>query len=356
MARVLVVDDEQGFREYLGRYLARAGHEVRAADSGRAAIDVGVRFRPDVLIVDWMLKNHVHGLQVAEVLGAIRPDLATIMITGFPSRDLRAAAERARILHFVEKPFELEEIREAVDEAALRGGAPAARPGLAVVEVDPEGRILHASPAARRLLRDALDRDDVQRFADLFRPDALPDVAAAADAWVPTAPAGASSQVWYARTHAPRRGVSQIWLLRRDGERSNVPLTEMILGVQEPLALRWPFEGRILVLDDDELFRHVAVAILESAGAPSYAVESDAEALRLLAHDEGIRVLVVDYEVPGTDVGSLVARVRALRPDLRIVGNSAFDRSEEFAKLGVDRFLRKPWHPRDLLEALGEDA
>ena len=49
----------------------------------------------------------------------------------------------------------------------------------------------------------------------------------------------------------------------------------------------------------------------------------------------------------------LLARLRAERPELTLVGNSAFDRSDEFAKLGVLRFLRKPWRPQELLDLLG---
>jgi DNA-binding NtrC family response regulator len=352
MVEVLVADDEQSYREYLGRYLASEGHEVRVAASGREAIEIGARFRPEVLVVDWMLKNHVHGLHVVEAIGAVQSRLATVMITGFPSRDLKTAAERSRIFRFIEKPFELEEIRQAVEQAAQSDAPRTGRAAPAVLETDAEGRILHANSAARELFRTALHAEEVESLAALFRPDAAPELEAAARAWVATAPAGPRAEVWYARTHEPRPGRTQLWLLRREGERANVPLTEMILGVREPLELRWPLEGRVLIVDDDELFRHVAVAVLESAGAPSYAVETEPEALRLLTHDEGIGVLVVDYEIPGTDVGSLVTRARGYRPDLRIVGNSAFDRSEEFAKLGVESFLRKPWGPRDLLEVL----
>jgi DNA-binding NtrC family response regulator len=349
MAKILIVDDEPSYREYLGRYLAREGHDVCAASSGRDAIQTGARFRPDVLVVDWMLKNHIHGLQVSEVLSAVDPGMATVLITGFPSRDLKASAERASIFRFVEKPFGLEEIRAVVDAAAASGGPRRDRRETLVVETDPEGRILYANDAARSLFRSVLHREDVERLADVF--GRQPEASLAARGWNALG-AVAGGEVWCIRTHVPMHGRSQIWLLRREMERADVPLTEMLLGVEEPLDARWPIEGRVLVVDDDELFRHVAVAILESAGAASYAVENDAEALRLLGHDHGIRVMVVDYEIPGSDVESLVRRARAYRPDLHIVGNSAFDRAEEFRKFGVRDFMRKPWRPRDLVETL----
>lgn len=351
MARVLIVDDEPSYRDYLGRYLAREGHDVRAAAAGREAVDVGARFRPTVLIVDWMLKNHLHGLHVAAALRAVQPETAVILITGFPSGDLKAAAERAGVVRFIEKPFELDLIRAAVEDAALAGGprSEARHPGL--LEVRPDGRILYASAAARELLREAGVPEDAPRLRDLFDASGIPDPEAATRAWTP-AVGGPRGVRWQVRTHVPTPGRSGLWLLRRRDERTAPALTELLLGVAEPRDQRWPLEGRVLVVDDDELFRHMAVAVLESVGAPAYAVENDAQALRLLAHDDGIAVLVVDYEIPGSDVAALARRARAFRPELQVVGNSAFDRAADFAALGIHGFLRKPWRPRDLLAAL----
>lgn len=353
MSTVLVVDDEQSYREYLGRYLARDGHEVRVAESGREALEIGVRWRPDVLVVDWMLKNHVHGLHVAQALSAVRPDMASILITGFPSGDLKSAAERARIACFIEKPFDVDEIREAVAVAAFEGsGSGVSGSPLALVETDADGRIRHANPAARVLLGESQAGPDAERLADALAEGRPPDVAAAVRGWLAVAVASRRRAIWEVRTHAEGSAGTRLWILRRRGERTHLPLVEMILGVEEPLELRWPWDGRVLVVDDDELFRHVARAILESAGAACYAAEDDVEAMRLLEHDEGIRSVVLDFGIPGVDVGSLVARIRQRRPGIAILGNSAFECSEEFAKLGVDRFVRKPWRAADLVALL----
>jgi CheY-like chemotaxis protein len=63
MANVLVVDDEEVYRTYLSGWLTRDGHEVQIASNGQEAIEIGKAFPPDVLIVDWMLKNEYYGLQ-----------------------------------------------------------------------------------------------------------------------------------------------------------------------------------------------------------------------------------------------------------------------------------------------------
>ncbi len=117
MAKVLIVDDEEVYRTYLSGWLAREGHEVETASNGHEAIDVGKTFAPDVVIVDWMLKDDLYGLQVAEALQAFSPDLKTILITGFPSEGLRREAMDARVYRFMEKPFHMTELSAAVRDA-----------------------------------------------------------------------------------------------------------------------------------------------------------------------------------------------------------------------------------------------
>ena len=117
MAKVLIVDDEEVYRTYLSGWLAREGHDVETASNGHEAIDVGKIFAPDVVIVDWMLKDDLYGLQVAEALQAFSPDLKTILITGFPSEGLRREAMDARVYRFMEKPFHMTELSAAVCEA-----------------------------------------------------------------------------------------------------------------------------------------------------------------------------------------------------------------------------------------------
>ncbi len=117
MAKILIVDDEEVYRTYLSGWLAREGHDVETASDGHAAIDVGKTFAPDVVIVDWMLKNDLYGIQVAQALRAFSPDLKIILITGFPSEELRREAMDARVYRFMEKPFHMTELSAAVRDA-----------------------------------------------------------------------------------------------------------------------------------------------------------------------------------------------------------------------------------------------
>ena len=53
MPTVLVVDDEIGYREMVCEHFTSRGYEVETAANGRAAIDIGTRFQPDVPVASW---------------------------------------------------------------------------------------------------------------------------------------------------------------------------------------------------------------------------------------------------------------------------------------------------------------
>ena len=121
MARVLVVDDEPMYRETLKEVISDEGHDVETAHDGRNAIETARRFCPDVLIVDWMLQNYLSGMDVAESLRVSNPRLTTIIITGYLAQELRVQAEKSGVFAFLDKPFELDDIRETVRRATESG-------------------------------------------------------------------------------------------------------------------------------------------------------------------------------------------------------------------------------------------
>lgn len=115
--RILIVDDEPTYREYLERFLRRGGLDVRTAETGAEAIELAREFAPDILLADWMLRCEMHGIEVGEALRAQRPELRILLMTGFPTADLEAEAARVGIDGFLEKPFALEELSKAIEAA-----------------------------------------------------------------------------------------------------------------------------------------------------------------------------------------------------------------------------------------------
>lgn len=114
---ILLVDDEEAYRSTLGASIEAEGYQVATAENARSALEVSRGFPPDLLVVDWMLRNSLDGLEVARKLQESAPDLKTILITGYPSSSLRSRARDDGVLAFLEKPFSLDDLLAAIRRA-----------------------------------------------------------------------------------------------------------------------------------------------------------------------------------------------------------------------------------------------
>ena len=121
MAKVLIVDDEKGYRRYISARLTRDGHTVETAATAADGINVGVAFGPDLLIVDWMLENGDSGFRVANALHQRNPELKTIFITGFSAERVLQESGGPPIFRCIEKPFDTDDLAAAVAEALVNG-------------------------------------------------------------------------------------------------------------------------------------------------------------------------------------------------------------------------------------------
>lgn len=354
--KVLVVDDEAGFRDHLGAGLSRQGHQIAVAATGREAIDLGIRFRPGVLVSDWMLCNPLNGLHVAHALQAVDPTLPAILMTGFPSSDLRVDARNAGVFQFIEKPFDLKALVAAVERAASLANAN--RPGAAigVMDVAADGRLRSTNARARDLLSGTVAGRGARTWYELFdlsEDAATRMLASCCDEWIPVAPAAMRSRRWWARARPAGDGTIVVLLSEDQRALRQDSRVQLLLDFSGESKVTWPSRDRALVIDADPNIRSLFVRQLERAGCVCYKAETEDLALRLFHSDPEIRVVVVDYDMPAVSLGELVAELRGTRGDVKIVGHSATPLHKlYFAALGVKRFLTKPWGVTDLIEVL----
>ncbi|HOW69373.1 MAG TPA: response regulator [Phycisphaerae bacterium] len=117
MTRVLIVDDEEMYRKYLSQILEIEGCIVKTAATGSAAREIARDFAPDVLIIDWLLAEDRRGTEIAQELQSMHPGMRTIMITGYSADEISKSGITAPVFRLVEKPFRLETIVSAVNDA-----------------------------------------------------------------------------------------------------------------------------------------------------------------------------------------------------------------------------------------------
>src|ERR671922_486601 len=113
---VLLVDDERPNLMVLRGFL-EGGYEVYEADSGKQALEIADKTDLDVVIADQRMPE-MTGVEMLEELRARKPDVAGIVLTGFTDPPaLISAINRARVFRFLKKPWQPEDILEAVRQA-----------------------------------------------------------------------------------------------------------------------------------------------------------------------------------------------------------------------------------------------
>ena len=112
--------------------------------------------------------------------------------------------------------------------------------------------------------------------------------------------------------------------------------------------------GGVLVVDDEPLNLRVLRGFLEDRWTVHEATSGE-EALAIV-EKVPLDVVVADQRMPGMTGVELLERLRTIRPDVAGIVLTAYTdmASLELAinRAGAFRFLRKPWEPRDILEAL----
>ena len=107
--RVLVVDDEPGVREAVGRALRLDGYEVELAEDGRLALDVIAAGAPDAVVLDLSMPG-VDGLEVCRRMRAADDRTPILMLTARDEIDDRVAGLDAGADDYLIKPFALREL------------------------------------------------------------------------------------------------------------------------------------------------------------------------------------------------------------------------------------------------------
>ena len=137
-ARVLVVDDENNLCELLAMAMRYEGWDVRTSPDGLSAVRQARDWKPDAVVLDWMLPD----LEGPEVMRRMRGDTEHLPVLFLTARDAvedRVAGITAGGDDYVTKPFSLEEVIARVRGLIRRSGvAAAARPSARIVVGDLE--------------------------------------------------------------------------------------------------------------------------------------------------------------------------------------------------------------------------
>lgn len=118
-ARVLLVDDEQEFRDVLSERLKILNLDVDTAAGGREAIELVEKKSYDAVILDLAMPE-MDGIETLQRLLEIRQELQIIVLTGHATVQHGVNAIKLGAVDFIEKPARLEDLAEKIQKAQAR--------------------------------------------------------------------------------------------------------------------------------------------------------------------------------------------------------------------------------------------
>jgi two-component system alkaline phosphatase synthesis response regulator PhoP len=147
--RILVVDDEASILKLVRFNLEKEGFQVETAQDGQAALDRAKQWKPDLLVLDWMLPK-LDGLEVCRRLRQEKKHVPILMLTAKTEEFDKVLGLELGADDYMTKPFSPRELVARVKAIlrrvdALKGGEEQEEGRFLRVgelTIDPEGYVV----------------------------------------------------------------------------------------------------------------------------------------------------------------------------------------------------------------------
>ena len=114
--KILIAEDEADVREICVRVLSDQNYQVTAVENGLLAIEAASQEPFDLLLADIKMP-HLDGLETAQTIKALHPDIVCVVMTGFGTMDTAIKALQLGIDEFLVKPFTPDMLSTAIAKA-----------------------------------------------------------------------------------------------------------------------------------------------------------------------------------------------------------------------------------------------
>lgn len=121
MARILVVDDDQGMREFMEIMLAKEGYDVTTAEDASRALNIFGKKDFDLIVTDLRMPK-IDGIQFLRQIKDQKPETTVILVTAYASGETAVDAMKEGAYDYVEKGGSIEELKKIIHAALLKKG------------------------------------------------------------------------------------------------------------------------------------------------------------------------------------------------------------------------------------------
>src|SRR5687768_8367702 len=108
---LIVIDDEPGILDVVGRFAARAGFQVIPCSGGREGIEKIQSTHADLVMVDLRMPD-VGGLEVLRAIRDSNPNCQAVLMTGYASVDTAVEAVKLGAMDYLSKPLDFVRLQQ----------------------------------------------------------------------------------------------------------------------------------------------------------------------------------------------------------------------------------------------------
>ncbi len=121
MARILVVDDDQGMREFLEIMLTQEGYSVSTASDAGKALSRCRKEAFDLIITDLKMPK-MDGIEFLREVKDLSPEALVILITAYASGETAVTAMHEGAYDYIEKDFAIDDLKKIIRDALAKKG------------------------------------------------------------------------------------------------------------------------------------------------------------------------------------------------------------------------------------------
>ncbi|HVO67079.1 MAG TPA: sigma-54 dependent transcriptional regulator [Syntrophales bacterium] len=121
MAKILIVDDDQGMREFLEIMLTKEGHDVTSTIDAMKALYRCKKEHFDLILSDLKMPK-VDGIEFLKSVKDVSPESVVILITAYASPETAVSAMKEGAYDYIEKGIDVEELKLIITGALEKKG------------------------------------------------------------------------------------------------------------------------------------------------------------------------------------------------------------------------------------------
>ncbi len=116
--RILIIDDEEGYRKVLSNSLAELGYETKAVKNGFEALEEMKRQWYSIILLDVKMPG-MDGIELLDRIKGTRLASQIVIITAYTYEDVAKEAVRKGAKKVIIKPFSIDDITSCLNELCI---------------------------------------------------------------------------------------------------------------------------------------------------------------------------------------------------------------------------------------------